>query len=225
VKPEEEVLKEFLLKGVGAQILLADYAFRLAEEIGKHAQQINETSFGELFGFLQLMLSDRQTLEVAKLLYPAKIYPTRSIPGTLDILEREAARNIPHRQKLIDTLVQGGANASHLNQLSNEDLTHAVVDHYRTTLAAAPRLVQHRNKVIAHNEDIPRSALTTPTWGEALDVVNYAKDFVITIGLGYLNLLFGTDHSDYLSEDAAKRPSTALRRLVREARIVECRQP
>jgi hypothetical protein len=48
-----------LLNGIGTQIDLADQAYALAEEIGKYAEQINEASFGELFGALQTMLSDR----------------------------------------------------------------------------------------------------------------------------------------------------------------------
>jgi hypothetical protein len=123
VKKHEEALREYLLEGVGAQILLADRAFRIAEEIGEHAEQINKASFGELFGSLQEMLSDRQTLEVTKLLDPVKKYPTRSISGTLDILERDAALwDIQHRQTLIDALVQSGANASHLSQLSDDGM-------------------------------------------------------------------------------------------------------
>jgi hypothetical protein len=182
-----------LLNGIGTQIDLADQAYALAEEIGKYAEQINEASFGELFGALQIMLSDRQTLEATKLFDPVKRYPTRSVPGTLEILERNAPLwRIPERWKLNEALAQGGADPSHLNQLSNEELTHAVVKHFRNTLPDADTLRQNRDKVIAHNEAIPRSALKTPTWGEAVDLINYAKDFIITIGYGYLSTSWGT---------------------------------
>ena len=68
----EELLKRYLLKGVGARIAYADLSYALAEEIREHAEQINGASFGELFGSLQVMLSDRQTLEATKLFDPEK---------------------------------------------------------------------------------------------------------------------------------------------------------
>jgi hypothetical protein len=222
----EELLRDYLLNGIGAQINLADQAYALAEEIGKHAKQIHGANFGELFGSLQVMLSDRQTLEATKLFDPARKYPTRSIPGTLDILERHAPLwRVPQRWKINEALVQGGADASDLNQLSKEELTHAIVNYYRTTLPDAYRLRQSRDKVIAHNEAIERVTEEAPTWGDALTLTNYAKDFIITIGYGYLDTLFGTHSSDYIPTSAAQRPAFALRRLLRTAGIVEGRQP
>jgi len=52
-------------------------------------------------------------------------------------------------------------------------------------------LWQSRDKTIARNEAIEPSALQTPTWGEAISLANYAKEFVATLGAGYLGLLFG----------------------------------
>jgi hypothetical protein len=63
----EKQLMDYLLNGLGTQIALADQAYALAVEIGQHAKQINEANFGDLFGALQAMLSDRQTLEATKL--------------------------------------------------------------------------------------------------------------------------------------------------------------
>ena len=87
----EKLLRAYLLEGVGMQILWADLAYELAKEIGNHRDQISEASFGELFGRLQEILSDRQTLEATKLLdTQKKKYPTRSIPGTLALLKCHA---------------------------------------------------------------------------------------------------------------------------------------
>lgn len=57
----EELLKAYLSEGIGMQILWAGLAYDLAKEISTHREQINEASFGELFGPLQVILSDRQT--------------------------------------------------------------------------------------------------------------------------------------------------------------------
>jgi hypothetical protein len=215
-----------LFKGIGAQVLGADRAYELAKEISKCRAQINEAGFGELFGTLQVILSDRQTLEATKLLDPEKNYLTRSIPGTLALLKRYASLwRIPQRRNLIEALAQGGSEDTHLDQLSNENLTYAVVEHYKTNLPDAPRLLQSRDKVIAHNEHITGSALETPTWGDATRVITYAKDFVITIGCGYLSQMWGSDSSDYILQNSAQRPAVALARLLRTVGIAERRGP
>ena len=221
----EERLRDYLCNGIAAEIFLADQAYALAEEIGKHTKEINEANFGKLFGSLQVMLSDRQTLAATKLFDPEKKYPTRSIPGTLDLLERHAPLwRVPQRRKICEILAQGDVDASRLNQLSNEKLTCAVVEHYRTRLPDAGGLRQSRDKVIAHNEAIDRSTLESPTWGEALGLINYAKAFVATIGDGYLDILFGSNSSDYRITSEAQRPAVSLRRLLIAAGIVEGRR-
>jgi hypothetical protein len=59
-------LREYLLNGIASEIRRAEEAYSLVQEIGKYAEEINSTNFGELFGSLQIMLSDRQTLSVVK---------------------------------------------------------------------------------------------------------------------------------------------------------------
>jgi hypothetical protein len=49
------------------ELFWADQTYALAEEIGKYAQRINAADFGELFGSLQLVLSERQTLAMLTL--------------------------------------------------------------------------------------------------------------------------------------------------------------
>ena len=222
----EERLRAYLLEGVGAQILWADLAYELAKEISEHREQINESSFGELFGTLLQILSDRQTLEATKLLDQEKNYPTRSIPGTLALLKRHATLwRIPQRERLIAALAQGDSKDTHLDPLSNEDLTYAVVKHYEEKLPDASRLLQSRDKVIVHNEHITGPALEAPFWEDATRIITYAKDFVITIGSGYLNHSWGKDSSDYIPQKSAQRPARALARLLRTAGIVEGTRP
>jgi hypothetical protein len=222
----EERLRAYLLEGVGSQILWADLAYELAKEISEYREQINESNFGELFGTLLQILSDRQTLEATKLLDQEKNYPTRSIPGTLALLKRHATLwRIPQRERLIAALAQGDSKDTHLDPLSNEDLTYGVVQHYEANLPDAPLLLQSRDKVIAHSEHITGPALEAPTWGEATRVITFAKDFVITIGSGYLNQSWGKDSSDYIPQNSAPRPARGLARLLRKAGIVEETRP
>ena len=67
-------LREYLLDGIAVEILQAEQAYTLAQEIGKYAKEINVANFGELFGTLQIVLSDRQTLSVVKIFDPTQIF-------------------------------------------------------------------------------------------------------------------------------------------------------
>jgi AbiU2 len=219
-KGAEEKLEDYLDNGIAVEIIWADRAFALAKEIGKHAREINAANFGELFGSFQIVLSDRQTLAATKLLDQPKKYATRSIPGTLDLLECHASLwRIRDREKIYQALTQGGRDTSQLDQLRDDELTHFLVDHFRSTLPNADALQQSRDKQIAHNEAIEQSALQSPTWGEALTLINYAKDFLTTIGYGFLGKFYGSDRSDYLLTNEIKRTVDDLRRLLTYAGI------
>ncbi len=225
VEEAEEHLRDYLLQGIVAEIFWADEAYALAEEVGKHVERINATGFDALFGSLQTILSDRQTLSVTKIFDPpSRKYPTRSIPATLKFLEAHAELwTVPQWHKLHETLIAAGADSVHVEQLDNVELTRATVAHYRATLAdlspSLEALRQSRNKIIAHNEAIERSALQRPTWGGAISLVDYAKDFVSTIGFGYLSTIFGQGHRDYYLTYNARSTSLDLRRLLEAANI------
>jgi hypothetical protein len=219
----ENRLKDYLTNGLVVEIYLADQAYALAEEIGKHAEQINAAGFADLFFSLQIMLSDRQTLAATKLLDAERNkYLIRSIPGTLNLLERHATLwRIPERRRLYQALTQGAGSGTttHLERLGNDELTYKVVEHFRGKLPESEPLQEIRDKRIAHNEAIEPSDLQPVTWGQAIASINFAKNFLTTIGYGYLNIAFDPGCSDYYFLDQAKRPSVDLRRLLNAADI------
>jgi hypothetical protein len=240
VEEAKERLKDYLLDGIAREIFRADEAYSLAVEIGNNADQINAANFGEFFGSLQIILSDRQTLSAVKIFDPIKKYPTRSIPGTLSLLEDNADLwEIPGQQELHQTLVEAGSEVALVEGLDNVQLTHAIVAYFRDTLPSSEQVDPHklsvslsalrqfRDKTIAHNEDIEAVALPKATWGDATSLVSYAKKFVAIVGIGYLNLnfggRFGQDESDddYALTSDARRASVNLQRLFKTAGITE----
>jgi hypothetical protein len=99
------------------ELLWADQAYSLAEEIGKYAHHINVANYGELFGALQLVLSERQTLAIVQIFDPAKSYPTRSIPGTLDLLENNADLwRVSDQDKLHQELIDAGMDRTRVER-------------------------------------------------------------------------------------------------------------
>lgn len=232
VEEAKERLREYLLKGIVTEILHADEAYSLVVEIGKHAKQINAANYGELFGSLQLILSDRQTLSIAKIFEPVGGYPTRSIPVTLALLEKHANLwEVAQPQQLHRALTEASSDILHVEQLCDAELTHAVVAHFRANLPDPKRVEPHRlslslgtllksrNKAISHNKAIELSALQETTWGEATALVNYAKESVATIAFGYLSIFSGIGSDDYIPKHYARHTSNDLRRLLKAANI------
>ncbi len=229
----EQQLRDLLLNGLAAEIFWADEAKSLVAEIGKHAAAINHGSFGAFFGPLQVILSDRQTLNVVKLFEPPnRRYPTRSIPSVLVLLEQYASLwQIAQPHVLHQLLEKAGWAKSEVVSLDNTDLTRAVIDYYRSTVPtieatdtsplvpALRALRESRDKVIAHNEAIDRASRQPVTWEETELLVNFAKDFVTTISFAYLGLYIGTNHADYLVSFDARKSSRTLRQLLKAANI------
>jgi len=224
----EEYLGDYLYNGLASEIFWAEQAHALAEEIGRHANQINDANYGQLFGAFQAILSDRQTLAIAKIFDPpSNRFPTRSIPAILNHLEVHADLwKLPDRQKLHEELAKGGVDITLLEKLSAPDLTRAVVSRFQSTLPSRSNvdrlslsleaLRESRNKVIAHNEAVDPATRRRPTWGDATPLVNYAKHFVSTVGRGFLGIHFEINGQFLLTEDA-HRNSRALNRFFRAA--------
>lgn len=232
----EEQLRNYLQYGLVAEILWADEAYALNAEIIRHAKQINAHRFGALFASLQTMISDRQTLSITKMFDSVGgRYPTRNIPATLELLERhDTLWQVPNRQGLHHSLIESGADSTHLEQISNAELTRNVVVHFRDTLpdplSATPdrlsltlrALREARDKLIAHNEAIERTAIQESMWDETVALVNYAKNFVATIGWGYLGeFYYGENNDNFWATSNAKSTSISLRRLLRAAALTE----
>ena len=234
IEEAEGRLRDYLLNGIAAEIFRTEQSYSLAEEIGKYAEGINAANFGELFGALQIMLSDRHTLSTVKIFDPAKQYPTRSIPGTLALLQSHAELwHLREPRRLRHVLVSAGSDASVVDQMSDVELTLAMVRHFRETLPDPKRLSlddlalsldvlrESRDRMIAHNEAIDLASLRTPTWGDAISLLNYAKQFVSTVGFGYLGLHFGEGSDNYPLSYNARRTSNTLRRLLKAANVIE----
>jgi len=184
----EENLRDYLLDGIASEIFRADQAYSLGEHIGQFAEEINAANFGELFGSLQIVLSDRQTLSVVIIFEPTKRYPTRSIPSVLGLLQSEAETwRVPEPGKLRRGLVNSGSDSTSVEQMNNTELRYAICCYFRSTLPNTKRLEpgnlshaldalrQSRDKVIAHNEAIDSASFQPPTWGDATSLLNYAK--------------------------------------------------
>ena len=216
------------MSGIAKELFFADHTKSLAVVIGKHSSAINSKGFGDLFGSLQNILSDHQTLAVAKIYDPpSKKYPTRSIPAILSLIEKHSSLwSLPQRHILEKLIVDEGQNQSIVHGMNNQQLSLAVVSHFNRTLphkdkaghcslsSALETVREARNKVHAHNEAIDKAARKLPTWGGVESLVNCAKDFACVIGFGFLSLYLGKNSKDYLLATDARQVSRKMEKLL-----------
>jgi hypothetical protein len=228
----EAKLDDYLMKGVVSEIFWADEAKAFAVKIGEHSATINNTQYAPLIGRLQTIVSDQQTLAVAKMFDADS--RTRSIPNILSLIDD----NIPvwqlkDRRALEIFLINEGRNESIVKTASDTDLILLTTGHYRGTLpnpqnasqcqlsAALKSVLESRNKVHAHNEAIDAAARTRPTWGGTESLVAYAKEFVSVIAMGFFARWMGKGSDDYYLSRDARRTSQLFERLLKEAKLID----
>jgi hypothetical protein len=232
-KAAEELLNDYLMNGIVTEIFWADQAKAAAVLIGDHSVSINAEGFGEVFGHLQSILSERETMAVAKMYDPPdKRFPTRSIPAMLRLIEQYAGLwSLPQRHMLEHLMIDEGSDPSFVRGMSNQQIASDVAYHFNQTfpqkgkagsckLSAALEAVREaRNKVLAHNEAIDKAARTLATWGDTKSLVDYAKDFACVIGFGFLGVYLGHGHVDYMLGHDARRFAFNLSQLLDRAQL------
>ena len=195
----EEKLKDFLLYGVQAELSWAKEARAVAVIIGKHSERINSTRFAPLFGRLQEVFSDRETLCVAKIFdRPSRKFPTRSIPSILNLIKECASLWDFSERSYFENLLRSNGYISFEGK-NNEQVSLEIVDFFRQNIPSIEKkdsdalssaldcVFQSRDKVHAHNEAILKTERTLPSWTDTKILIEYTEEFIKTISRG----LFG----------------------------------
>lgn len=196
----EEKLENYLLYGLQAELHWAKEARTVAIVIGNHSEVINNTRFRTLFGRLQEIFSERETLSVAKIFdRPNRINAVRSISTTLILLEENVDLwNLQERDFLEDFLLENGYG--YMSEKTDREISIAVIEVFKTTLPLSAKkdscqlsnsldaILQSRDKVHAHNEAISASERTLPSWKDTQLLIDYAEDFIKTIIRGFLGI-------------------------------------
>lgn len=216
-------------------IFLADQSYCLLKTSNDFADGINSANFGDLFGFLQLILSDKFILSVTKIFEKENPqYPIHSIPVVIGLLENHIdVLSIYQKPNFLRVLKESGLSGTTLEELSDSMLTRKVIDHFNSTLPdinkkdncnlsrALDSVKKIRDKRIAHDEKIETIDIPKVTFVELNNLLNYAKNFVEAIGWGYLSIAYEVNKGEYILSRDAKYISAAMRRLLKKAGIRE----
>lgn len=220
-------LGDMLEAGIVWDVLEVERSYALLQTIGLHAAEINghQLNFGELFGTIQGALQTTAVLAAARV-FDRKMrgYETHRVEAVLDFMAR-------HRKEIGPIVERGYAErqfersgGGSLGGASDEEITDAIVAHFRTALEASDvvdaidRLREMRDKRIAHNERVEK--VRSPTWKAVLDLLAFAKNLIGVIGWAYLARVYAGDDVKFTLDTDAQRPSRAMDRLLKQLGIV-----
>jgi hypothetical protein len=235
----KDTLKDYITNGIVAELFTAEQTYALLKQIGQNASAINDGNFGAFFGPLQSVLSNACLLSVAKLFEkPNKKYPTRSIPSVLQLLESSSNELLVGQRIIVmRRLAAAGMNIESLAEISDSAITSRIVQFYYGSLPSTElvawcemsrslhAVVTRRDKVVAHNEMIDRSALPHTSWADIEQLMSYAKGFIDVVGIGYISTGFASDDGHYFLTQDAQLAAHVLKKLLIKAGILESVRP
>jgi hypothetical protein len=196
-------------------------------EIGKKADDIDRATFGAFFDSILIIVNRFYILCLARMFErPNKRYTLRSIPGAISVL-RAQGTTIPIEQKpgLADELCRLGANKHQVSTLSDVELTAFVADFFEDRLRnivvgglTAKQLLKKvkliRDKVLVHPEHVDVEAMGTLNYNEFDPLLQFAREFVSTVGFGYFSFVYRDNSGAYGLDLDATRSTRCLRRLL-----------
>jgi hypothetical protein len=229
----EAKLRDYIEKGLIAEIFWAESYRALAVKIGDHSDAVNASDYRKLCGMLQTNFSERETLAVAKIYDPIdKRYPTRSILAVLSLIKDNLSIwRLHQRHALEDLLSSAGWDAGTLKGSTDEQLISLALVYYMDTVpdpkksqdklsASLVAVRESRSKAIAHNEAIELSARKYPSWSDTKDLIGYAKEFVSVIAFALLGISMGPSVKSYHLSAAAQELSGELEQLLTAAKLI-----
>ncbi len=219
-----DMFNEIIAKGVAIDIFQAEEVLAIDELIGKEADRINKATFGAFFGSLQIILGRYLILAVNRVFEREDSrYQIRSIPSAIKFLRDNSEKlHVEQRPGLVRSLKGLGCKATNLETVSDPELTLITADFFSQNLPkpelthsgglseALLALKAARDKHIAHNEVVDLNQLPKATYGEIGDLIRYAKEFLSTVGFGYLSIVYQSDEGHYFLSGDAERAASVV---------------
>jgi hypothetical protein len=192
--PAQAKLDALLREGILPNITEADGALLMVTTIGSRADQLNAAQFGPVMAQWQHVAKQAYILSLTRLFdRPSKTYATLTLRRVPIIIEEHAADLVP---------ISPADAVRVLRKLDQSTQIHAALrpDEFsrQTAVMVNKALCQHcgrvdralrwlRNKKIAHTDGMAASSIGPgATWGDAAQLLEFAKDIADLIGHGYL---------------------------------------
>ena len=194
-------LREIVIGGLANNILQTEEALILRTKITANATQIDKSGSGHLFGRLQAILGRFAILSVCRLFEKeSDSYPLQSIPIALNHLRFNAEYlKIENKEFTIKKLITFGHEKNQFEGIPDPWITQLVRKEFADRLpvpgnpesgelsSAMDALKTINDKPMATIVTVQKSDDMTPAETKIRILLEFAKEFVETIGKGYLN--------------------------------------
>ncbi len=229
--PAQEL--QSMINGMVNNIGQAEDSIAIWKEISSNVTAINENGYGQLFGRLRAMLGKHAIITICRLFEPPDDrYELLSLPIALHHMRLTAEYlTIGNRELIIDKMVQLGHDAGQFEGIPDPWITQLVRKEFGDRLPdtrrpetnelsnALHKLKLARDKGIAHDDLVHDSSLIVDETDIRLPL-DFVRDFLVTIGHGYLNIAYKFDDGTYPLDSEAQTVSLSLRRLLSKAGIL-----
>lgn len=221
----KEEFKEFLNKGVVANIFRIERNIGMHREIAGHAESLGSVeeykSYNRTFGLFQQVLYRDVLLLTSILFEKERKYPIRSLPSLLDKIQVSAQDLSPIIEKvqLRAQLLIRVADEEQVKSLlkgSDSDITENLLGLFNDKISGF-QFQDHleiiktaRDTRIAHDQIIEIEKW--PSFNDVMNVVDYCKWIVGVITCAYLGTIYAANEN-YLLSNNAMRAAIDLRNV------------
>jgi hypothetical protein len=228
----KQELEEIVLKGIAADVFIAERAYSMFKIIGENGSSIYNSKYQQFFKSTQAAFKDQFLLAMSRLFdKPSDRNKTRCMLGVIDLIVKNSFRlpTIIERDNLILVMRRANFEEDTLGLLyqdgRDEEIALRIASHFKeilnspTILRLIEKLKEIRDKRLAHNDLIEstQSDLTETievvTFKELFSLIDIVKDFVGIIGWAFMSMVFMHDGKYHLTSDAM-RPSYLLPDLI-----------
>ena len=194
-------LREIVIEGLADSILQAEEAITLRAKIGATSTRTGESGLDHLFDRLQIIMGQFAILATCKLFEKeSDNYPLQSLPAALNHLRFNAEYlKIENKEFVIKKLISFGHEETQFEGIPDPWITQLVRKEFADRLPvpgepesgelskALDTLKSLHDMPMSHSGTTRKPDGLTPAEAGIRTLLEFARDFVETIGKGYLN--------------------------------------
>ncbi len=221
-------LRNLLHGGLAEDIRQIEESLILLQEIRASANGINASELGPLFGRLELICGRHAVITTIRLFEPPDDrYPSRSIPTILNHMRFTADYlTIDNRGFILERLINFGHETGQFEGIPDQWITQLVRKEFHDRLPnanepelnelsrALDSLNRLKDKPVAHSEEVQSDDEWKANTREIRTLLDYATDFAITLGKGYLNQNYVIDKDTSIFQLDADRTMEIMKKLL-----------
>lgn len=229
---DKEKLKSIIEDGIIIDIFRVEEAFYLMKEIERNAIKINDNVYGKLFISIQESLKLQIITRTSRIFEKSKNFRIKSIPFVINFINKHKNDlDIYNRSEYIKALKRLNMNVTGLIDLHYTEFNNKCIEHFLEIVPkpnssnlnelwdSLYKTKWQRDKVFIHNEILDVKNNIAPSYKEILNLIDFAKYFVIAIGWGYTGTPYGTGENWYLDFES-KIAERQMNKLLKVAKII-----